>query len=133
MNNNLHEEYPDIEIYIYDTSAEQIIAWLDSIFTRIESVKTSNKGKTRTLIADNTGGIPASQVSIIIVENAKDNFTSVWFQSEHTPWSTDIECARSASSQFTSEIRCTAGSWNQEQLLDGWISLTAKNESSIIW
>jgi len=126
-------EYPDIEIYLSRTSIPEICNWLRNIFVSMELVNSLKKGKSQQYIASISEQDSAPAISILMVEDAKDNFSALSIQSPHTRWTTDLECAREACGFFDREIRCSTGSWEQDQVTDEWISLQGKSETTITW
>jgi hypothetical protein len=123
--------YPDIEIYIPSTSNGNIIDWLRTIFTEITPVKSRNDGKIQNFtVRTCTDDL---EIPILLIEDARDGYSSVWFQSGTTPWATDLDCALSAAEYFNSEIRCSTGSWSEEPDSDDWFSVLGKKHSIIHW
>jgi hypothetical protein len=133
MKEKSQTEYPDIEIYISRASIPEICSWLQNVFSSLEVVNSRQKERIQHYSARTTGEDSAPAISILMVENAKDNFTAVTFQSPDSPWVTDLECARYAAGYFNHEIRCSTGSWEQDQATDEWFSLRGKSETTISW
>ncbi len=131
MNRSSTNRYPDIEIYIDTTSTADIVNWLKKIFRDIASVKSPGGGKSQNFIALNPDN--EQKIPILIVEDARDNFSCIWFQSGDTPWLTDLECASSAGAYFDTEIRCSTGPWNEEPDSDEWYSVQGSKQSLIHW
>jgi hypothetical protein len=130
MNNSATSNYPDIEIYIHAAGTADILDWLKEIYQDITLIKTINGGKSQNFLAQNPDD--ELKIPILIIENARDNFSCIWFQSRNTPWSTDLECARTAAEHFNSEIRCSTGSWCEEPA-DDWFSITGSHQTLIHW
>ena len=133
MSQNTTISYPDIEIYLADTTNDAIIAWLSTILSDINLTRSSgNKGtchySARSLLQQGM-----VEIHFMIIENANTNFTGLWFKTGQTPWSSDLECARAAAEQFPGEIRCSPGPWNPDQDSDEWVSIHNGRESTVIW
>lgn len=120
------DTYPDIEIYVRRPELASITDWLDERFG-IQSRKRS--GSTLLCHLDR----PA--IECVIVENASDGFTSIWFKSSRTPWEDDRACAREAFERFGLEVRCSIGSWHESGQADedDWLAITDAGEKSIRW
>ena len=131
MNTSTPSNYPDIEIYISGASISDVLNWLKDIYRDIELVKTVNAGKSQNFLASNPGD--AQKTPILIVEDARDNFSCVWFQSANAPWPTDLECALIATEHFSSEIRCSTGSWSEAPVSDEWFSIQCGKQTLIHW
>ena len=120
------ERYPDIEVYIKRASAAEVIEWLAQ---RFGVKQQTEKGPTVRCLLD--GG----DLECVIVENAvKGGFTSVWFKSADTPWETDRDCALEVHKAFSLEVRCSAGSWAEDDEDTGaWLRLTSEGETRVNW
>lgn len=118
--------YPDIEVYIRQPDAGDVIAWLDD---RFGIANREKRGRTTTCRL--TTGIEC-----VLVEDAVDGgFVSLWFKSEDTPWATDAECAREIFRALGLEVRCSRGSWDEGRDGDepGWLCISDAGESTISW
>ena len=116
----MSEAFPDIEIYIKDVAENALLEWLRSHFD-IESGKqtiTLTRGTEKT-------------ACLIVPDAAKGGYTSVWFKSNHTPWPTDIDCARDAHKFLNKEARCSTGSWENEE--GGWLKINQQGETKVVW
>lgn len=125
--------YPDIEIYLGDTTSDEIIAWLATILADIRLTRSSRNTRTSHYSATCMRRQGEVEVPFTIVENANANFTSLWFKTNRTPWASDLQCARAAAAHFPCEIRCSPGSWNPDQDSDQWLSIRDTHESTVIW
>lgn len=122
------ERYPDIEIYLAETNIEHIDAWLREVVDA-EPLKPAGKRKWRSRGRDDSHDIP-----ILLVENAADGFSSLWFDSAETPWPRDTDCARDAARALQSEVRCTLGGWQPGDDPDRfWQVLPNGSEGTIHW
>lgn len=117
------DRFPDIEIYIKRPALDDVIAWLDRRF----SVKgTAQQGDTVMCMLEG--------FQCAIVEDAvKGGFTSVWFKSADTPWATDRDCALEAAREFGLEVRCSTGSWQEDDEGPEWLRITPEGESVVDW
>ena len=122
----MSDRFPDIEIYIKRPALADIVGWLDRRFGVRD---TRRQGETLICSLGDAGA------ECFIVENAvKGGFTSVWFRSGDTPWPSDRDCALEASAAFGLEVRCSTGTWQEEDDdSTGWIRITPAGESNINW
>ena len=119
---NSPEKFPDIEIYLKRVSTEDILPWLEQVFGSIEVTRTEPSTRCKL----------AGMFCTVTEQVAKGGYTSVWFESNETPWPTDLECARAAFSHFGAETRCSTGGWEGEDD-GGWIRITDKGEQVVNW
>ncbi|MCS2610800.1 hypothetical protein [Halomonas dongshanensis] len=122
------ERYPDIEIYLARVSQEALNAWLERTL-QAPPLKPAGKGKWKT-----TGQHEGHPVPVLLVEKAADTFASLWFDSAHTPWITDQDCAHQAAEALQTEIRCSLGGWHPGDDPDRfWQVLPCGQEGAIEW
>lgn len=121
----MNDRFPDIEIYIKRPELSDVIAWLER---RFGSVKKEARGEA--LVCR----LGVENIECVIVSNAvKGGYMSAWFKSTDTPWSSDRECALEASLEFGLEVRCSAGSWEEDNDNGGWLRITPKGETHVNW
>lgn len=136
------EIYPDIEIYVYDTALEQIMAWVKHHFgVEVTPIQVGQSQKFSANLKPeqasshlddiNQIGIPVT----ITPQAAGKKFTAISFDSAATPWDNDLECARDALAFLQSEIRCAASGWLESPNEEGkdWWKLTQEGEFRIDW
>ncbi len=71
---------------------------------------------------------------MLLVEKAADGFASLWFDSAHTPWPRDADCARDAAARLGCEVRCSLGGWQPGDDPDRfWQVLPDGHEGAIDW
>ncbi|HCR99002.1 MULTISPECIES: hypothetical protein [Halomonas] len=122
------ERYPDIEVYVASISLEALNAWLASALAA-PPLSPAGKGKWKT-----HGQHQGKEVPILLVEKAADRFASLWFDSSHTPWMTDQECAQHAAEALQTEVRCSLGGWHPGDDPDRfWQVLPGGKEGAIEW
>jgi hypothetical protein len=116
------ERFPDIEIYLKRVTTEEITSWLEQMFgsASVERTEPNTRCKLGTMFCTVTEDV------------AKGGYTSVWFESNETPWVTDLECARQAFDHFKVETRCSTGGWEGEDD-GGWLRITDKGEQVVNW
>ena len=120
---------PDIEIYVKDISFNDIQTWLTNIFEPV--TLPSFNGKP---VSTNVGASP--KIPVMITPNAAGKaFTSIWFQSDQTPWKNDEECAISFLAVNDTEVRCSAYSWleGEEEYSEQWLCITRNEKRLIQW
>lgn len=120
---------PDIEIYVLSCPTENIINWLNQDF-EVSGIATNDTGAKLT-ITYNTAIIPVT----ILEKAAGKRFTSVWFDSAHTPWDNDAECAKQAYEALACEIRCNIQGWKEDSKDDPdlWWRINSHGEGPYIW
>ena len=119
----------DIEIYIKGRACDDIKQWLGSIFEAIELNQQAGDSYSGNALLNQTS--PACE--LLVLENAVKGFTSLWFKQNHTPWDSDIDCARSAYQYLHREVRATTGSWREGAEEDLFCRIDARGETTIDW
>ena len=71
-----------------------------------------------------------------LAAKAVGKWHSLYLESDATPWSDDLACARAAFAALGVQVRCAPGGWSEEEALeeaDRWIKIDAEGEQEIIW
>ena len=121
---------PDIEIYLREEHLDTLTTWLDQQIGPIALEPWSGLIRHGTLTCENR------PVPLMIVRKAAGKWTSIWFDSDSTPWETDADCARAISSAIGHEVRCSVGGWSEEEGeadADRWLKVTSEGETEFIW
>ena len=129
------ESAQDIEIYVKYVAIEQIELWLRHEFdqvTRIDGDASAPK-TARCYQVINKEGLDQEPIEVMIIPKVVGIFSSVWFDATTTPWANDQACASAAFAFIQQEIRCTPGSWHEDQDLDLWWSISEAGEKEMIW
>ncbi|MDX5298015.1 MAG: hypothetical protein LPK85_03590 [Gammaproteobacteria bacterium] len=122
---------PDIEIYIKDAVLDHIQNWLSQYFDGLELRPMAHgHGWTGSALHDGMP-IPISLFS----EAAGKRYSCLVFDSNRTPWGSDLECARSAWQHLHTEIRCSTGGWQEGEDEEGgrWWRLDEQGEGQVNW
>ncbi|MAF17290.1 MAG: hypothetical protein CMG93_15145 [Marinomonas sp.] len=121
---------PDIEIYLLSCPTEQIIRWLEQDFS-VNEVRTSSDASIKVILTFNGNTIPVT----ILEKAAGKRFTSVWFDSDQTPWKSDMDCARHAFEKLNCEVRCNYQGWQEDNQDDPdlWWRINDNGEGPYIW
>ncbi|MBW6390464.1 MAG: hypothetical protein LPK08_08485 [Halomonas sp.] len=123
-----HLRYPDIEIYLRQPQPGAIDAWLGETLDAAP-LRGAGRGKWQT-----RGHHEGHEVPVLLVEKAADGFASLWFDSSHTPWLRDCDCARDAAARLGCEVRCSLGGWQPGDDPDRfWQVLPDGSENAIDW
>ena len=123
-----HMRYPDIEIYLRQPQPGAIDAWLGETLDAAP-LRGAGRGKWQT-----RGHYAGHEVPVLLVEKAADGFASLWFDSSHTPWLRDCDCARAAAARLGCEVRCSLGGWQPGDDPDRfWQVLPDGSENAIDW
>jgi len=122
------ERYPDIELYLARMPAGVLDAWLGETLGAAP-LTPAGKGKWRT-----KGTCHGQSVPVLLVENVVDGFSSLWFDSNQTPWLTDQEAAKDAAKALGIKVRCSLGGWSPDDDPDRfWQVLPSGEEGPIHW
>lgn len=92
---------PDIEIYLKDATHQKIAAWLCTALG--ECTEWEQKGQT--------WKCTAGKVPVTWLPKAVGKWSSLYLESDQTPWDDDIACARDAFKALNEEVRCAPGTW----------------------
>ena len=94
----------DIEIYIREPVIKRVLGWLKSELGSLETIRESGKFRSYMAVEND----PSFEVCLNLnVENSP--YTAIWIKSGKSPWSNDIECARSAYKAFSLPVQCDPG------------------------
>lgn len=117
----------DIEIYVKKRGTGPIVDWLtDALGSKPDTLTTPSKGATKLQIPTEKGMLP-----VMLVQQGQ--WTSVWFNSAHTPWPTDLACAQSAATALQTAVRCSDGGWQEGDDPDQFLEVTDGTVSTVIW
>lgn len=119
--------FPDIEVYVRSIDTEALAAWLkDTVGADLQPTGPQTwHGKGR--------GLDEAVIPCLLVERAMGSFTSIWFDSDATPWPRDIDCARALHAALGGEVRCSPGGWLPGDAPDTFVKLIHGVESVIEW
>lgn len=120
---------PDIEIYLKEDFLDELNGWLEQHVGSIELGSWTNTMRRGTLHGE-------TAIPLMIVRKAAGKWASIWFESEHTPWATDLDCARAVAAGINREVRCSIGGWQEEHgeaNADSWMKVTAEGEEEFVW
>jgi hypothetical protein len=121
------ERHPDIEVYVKSCPVPEIEAWLSTLGT-VTSVFAQGVTHEYNIRIDEI------DLPVLIHEKVVGKaWTSIWFKSDRTPWSTDLECARAAAAGLETQVRCIAGGWSDGDDPDEWWKLDQGTETLIQW
>ncbi|MDP2228541.1 MAG: hypothetical protein Q8J78_13815 [Moraxellaceae bacterium] len=121
---------PDIEIYLHAVPADAIRDWLTLRFPAEAALpwRPAGKRQWRSKVMHEGQTLP-----VLVIEEASAGFTSVWFDSAHSPWADDHACAREAFAHFQTPVRATPGSWQEGDDPDLWWEISASGERELSW
>jgi hypothetical protein len=120
----------DIEVYVLSCPTENIIAWLETSFTLVKKTPHGPLCAKLTLLWQ------GNELEATILEQAAGKrFTSIWFDSDKTPWENDIACAKQVFEALDCEVRCNFQGWEEEgnQDPDLWWRINHHGEGPFIW
>ena len=120
---------PDIEIYLKEDFLDELNSWLEQHVGRGELGPWAGTMRRGTLHGE-------TAIPLMIVRKAAGKWASIWFESEDTPWATDLDCARAVAAGINREVRCSIGGWEEEHgeaNADSWMKVTAEGEEEFVW
>lgn len=120
---------PDIEIYLKEEFLDELTDWLQQHAGDVELGPWRGDIRRGVLQAD-------TAIPLMIVRKAAGRWASIWFDSQATPWATDLDCARSVAAGINREVRCSIGGWQEEHgeaNADSWMKVTAEGEEEFVW
>lgn len=111
----------DMEVYLHGCSIERAIRWVRSTATaRLTGPKD----------IDGAVALYPPTGAIVLTPNMEDGlWLSVWFNTSHRPWDSDIGCARAAAAELGCVVRCDPG----EAHPGLWLELEAASERLVDW
>ena len=119
--------YPDIEVYLRGVDTAAIQAWVESLSDT--PVSWQQKGRT----TRGTATLKGQSVPVHLIERATGCWHCIWFESDRTPWPTDLDCGRDVFRALGGVVRCSSGSWSEQPEDEGWMELTAQGERPVKW
>lgn len=125
-------EASDVEIYITAVKSPALVAWLSSELDQLEPLPRQ-QGMMKNAICYR-GVHKGESFTVMILEKVIGPYTSLWIDSNQSPWPDDLSCARAATVHFQKEVRIAAGPWQEEDDPDAWISVNPDgSEKAIQW
>ncbi len=133
--NEMQPRQSDIEVYIKDISVDAIINWLNEIFEDVTTQGALDKTPlTLQCKMKNVTGDTEDMPVTIFTGAAGKLYTSLWFQSDKTPWHTDLDCAIQLVEATESEVRCSTNSWEEVEDADNqWWKVTTEGKEVVNW
>ncbi len=119
----------DIEIYVQCRDLAAILKWLETVFSAIEIEQSDGKRIAGSIQLDpNTGA-----ADFLLLGKAAEDYSSVWFKQNLTPWDNDIDCGRAAFEALQREVRVSAGGWTEGDEDDLFLRINSDGESRFLW
>lgn len=117
---------PDIEIYLKDVDQQAVSTWLAQAIG--PCTPWQRKGQT---FKCHSGAVPVTWLP-----QAVGKWHSLYLESADTPWEDDLACARAAHAALGVEVRCSPGSWDEDQGeedADRWLKVSDRGVEEIVW
>ena len=116
---------PDIEIYLKTKDLQVITQCLEQIFSQAITFNSEPPFQA-CLIND---------IPIKVYLKVKSGFSSIWFDSSHTPWENDLHCAQEFQKITGLICRCIKSSWaeNETEDPDLWLEVNNQGQKELIW
>ncbi len=96
--------YPDLEVYVEHMTIDDIVAWLKQHFAQVSA--QHQKGKTTALVVD-------EMAVMVLAEAAGKSYHSIWFKENRTPWTCDLDIAKTLAHDLNIPVRCSTGGWEE--------------------
>src|SRR5262245_25283930 len=113
----------NIEIFA-DCSQERLLAWVESV---IGGLSTGEVAGAATIYQSSAG-------SVITTPIEDSDFISIWFSTPHSPWATDVDCARQAAREIRCVVRCDPGvAYDVDPYSDVFLQIADSSETLIDW
>jgi len=122
----------DLEIYIRDIDPAAVTAWLSDHIDNLEVAATSANDKP----VKGQGFYLGSGVRISVYPGAGGKrYASLMIEGDELPWSSDLECGRSAWQAMSREIRCSPGDWKEGEPVqdEKWWRIDERGEQLAVW
>ncbi|GIZ11325.1 hypothetical protein [Pseudomonas sp. NCCP-436] len=117
---------PDIEIYLKDVERDAVTAWLEKALGPCDNWRQQGQ----------TFKCSAGTIPVTWLPGAVGKWHSLYLESDSTPWTDDLACARDAHAALGVQVRCAPGSWvedEDEEQADRWIKVDSEGVSEILW
>lgn len=122
----------DLEIYIRDLAPGQLSGWLGKQLDDLELAD----GKVETGAIKGTGGYQGHSLRISLYPGAAGKrYSCLVLEGDKLPWSSDLDCARSAWQSLETEIRCSQSDWQEGDPVEDekWWRLDDRGEQLAVW
>jgi hypothetical protein len=121
----------DLEIYIRDLEPFQLSRWLGD---HLDDLKLDDSDVGKTLKGQGFHDETRIGVSVYPAAFGK-RYTCLILEGEALPWSSDLECGRSAWAAIEREIRCSCGEWQEGDPVEGekWWRVDGRGENQVTW
>lgn len=116
------ERYPDIEIYLKFSDATLLTPFLKAHLEEVSEPQIHRKG-ARWPVSHQ-----GQNFRVQWVPNAVGSWSSLWFNSDQTPWATDQDAAQAAAKMLNQAVRCSPGPWQPGDDPDAWLEVTPQGE-----
>ena len=121
----------DLEIYIRDLEAGAVSRWLSDQLGQVALNDEDITGFVKGHASYN-----GSQLSLSLYPGAfGKRFTCLVIEGPTLPWSSDLDCARSAWRAIGGELRCSPGNWAEgdDATEERWWRIDERGEHQAIW
>ena len=120
----------DIEIYLADTTAERCTDWLSTQFGTL-TPRPRVKGMPKKALPF-TAVWQQQSFLVLIFEQVLPGYTSIWLNCSRLPWPDDQHCALAAAKALRTQVRITAGGWQQQDDTDAWLEISPDGQVTTI-
>lgn len=97
----------DIEIYIREPVIKRVLGWLKGVLGPLEELPVDRSQPDVRMFhtLEHEPMIP------VVIQSAIEGgpYVGVWFDSDQTPWQSDVECAKQAFEAFGLPVQCDPG------------------------
>lgn len=124
----------DLEIYVRDLDPARLTVWLEANVDQLLVPLTPFGNKPGLYKGEGRYRDHLIRISVYAEAFGK-RFSSVVLEGESLPWTTDLDCARSAWRTLETELRCSQGEWQEGDPVqeEKWWRLDSRGEQLVVW
>lgn len=125
-------EASDVEIYIAAVATANVVEWLSNELEQLEPMPRQPGMMKNASCYQGTN--KKEPFTVMILEKVIGSYTSLWIDTNKSPWPDDRSCAKAAAAHFNKEVRIAAGPWQEQDDPDAWLSIDPEGtERAIRW
>jgi len=122
----------DLEIYIRDIDLAAVKEWLSGNVDHLELAEEMPGDKP----VKGSGSYRGCRLQVSVYPGAGGKrYASLMIEGDELPWSSDLDCGRSAWRAMDTEIRCSPGDWKEGEPVqeERWWRIDQRGEQLAVW